>query len=118
MSKPVRIVGAEYELGRKAAQRDVIPAQPVDLGKYQLSAYEAGYARALPPVPMLLGEEMVKASDYDAIAARCAELTDLLSRCSTECNQLSHRRGEYHEYDEACPVAMKIERALTPGEKP
>ena len=51
--------------------------------------------------------------DYDALAARCAELTDLLSRCSTDCNQLSHRLGEYHEYDEACPVAMKIERALT-----
>jgi len=49
----------------------------------------------------------------DALAARCAELTDLLSRCSTDCNQLSHRLGEYHEYDEACPVAMKIERALT-----
>lgn len=58
------------------------------------------------------GVPYVLASEYDALAARVAELTDLLTRCSHECQNLSHRRGEFHNYDEACPVSMRIGHAL------
>lgn len=50
MTKPVRNVTKEYRLGEAAAKLDVVPAQPIDVGAYQMSAYAAGYARALMDV--------------------------------------------------------------------
>lgn len=38
-------------------------------------------------------------------------LSGALARCSYECNTLNHRRGEYHEIGEDCPVRKKIAEA-------
>lgn len=48
--KKTRRVDREYDLGRKAAERDVADTVILDLPAIKKSAYAAGYARALMDV--------------------------------------------------------------------
>jgi hypothetical protein len=53
MGRPVnktRNVTKEYDLGRAAAERDVLDGEVVDLPAIKKSAYTHGYARALMDV--------------------------------------------------------------------
>ena len=60
--------------------------------------------------------------DYEELklkyAEKCAEierLREALSRVDLRCSTLSHRRGEFHKYDEPCPVEAMIGAALAAG---
>lgn len=48
--KQTRRVDLEYELGRKAAERDLLDTEIVDLPAIKKAAYTHGYARALMDV--------------------------------------------------------------------
>lgn len=50
MSKPTRRVDAEYRLGAKAAEQNVLDTEIVDLPRIKRTAYMHGYAQALMDV--------------------------------------------------------------------
>jgi hypothetical protein len=74
------------ELGRALSERDGL--------KYQLKSGEETAARML--------EVTIKERD---------EARQALSRCSLNCEHLSHRKNELHEHDEKCPVEVMVRKA-------